>query len=99
MISEWTSCLSDSSCPYMMKCMGLGVANLFECSKAKEITYCNSLANLVPQVYGALDGTYIPVLPLTDGQILSCGTFFGVNAIFLHKLFPSNPFTTFDVST
>lgn len=42
MISEWTSCLSDSSCPYMMKCMGLGVANLFECSKAKEITYCNS---------------------------------------------------------
>lgn len=36
-------------------------------AEANEIAYRNSLVHLVPQVYGALDGTHVPILPPTEG--------------------------------
>ncbi|KAG2457800.1 CANX protein, partial [Polypterus senegalus] len=35
--------------------------------EANEIAYRNSLVHLVPQIYSALDGTHVPILPLTEG--------------------------------
>ncbi|XP_051787442.1 uncharacterized protein LOC127529067 [Erpetoichthys calabaricus] len=36
-------------------------------AEANEIAYRNSLVHLVPQIYGALDGTHVPILPPTEG--------------------------------
>lgn len=40
---------------------------LLNVAEAKEIAYRNSIVHLVAQVYSALDGTHILILPPMDG--------------------------------